>query len=245
MTMLTLDHAEVESLTFSIGALAEQVQHLRAEVATLMVASRESTQRWRMVDDFAADVQPIVKEGYDLAVEEFRQLEGELSQEDVIRLVRRLLRNIRAFETLLSELESGRDLIQDLAPLTKEMMTSATEALTRLEAKGYPDFGRELLAIVDRVVTTYSADEVRQLGDNVVLILDTVKAMTQPEIMTMMGNLTGTLRDLERQPQAPPPSLFGLMRQLNDPDVRRGLSMTLNMMKAVAPVADDDLPNGN
>ncbi len=245
MTMITLDHAELESLTFSIGALAEEVQHLRADVAALMTESRVGAQRWQMVDDLAADVQPIVKDGYALMVEEFRQLEGELSQEDITRLLRRLLRSLRTFDMLLEEVESGRDLIRDAAPLTKDLMTGVTEVLARLDAKGYPRFGQELLAIMDRVVTTYSADEVRQLGDNIVLILDTVKAMTQPEIMTMMGNLTGTIRDLERQPVVPPPSLFGLMRQLNDPDVRRGLSLTLNVMKAVAPVKDDELQNGN
>jgi uncharacterized protein YjgD (DUF1641 family) len=240
MTMLTLDHAELESLTFSIGALAEQVQQLRSEVAELLLTTRATGQRREAWDDLASGLQPIVKEGYALAVEELRQLEGAFDQEDVIRLVRRLLRNIRTFESLLSELESGRDLVQDLAPLTRGLMTIATDTFAKLEAKGYPDFGRELLAIVDRVVTTYSAEEVRQLGDNVVLILDTIKAMTQPEIMTMMGNLTGTLRDLERQPQTPPPSLFALIRQLNDPDVRRGLALTLTMVKAVAPAGESD-----
>jgi uncharacterized protein YjgD (DUF1641 family) len=240
MTMLTLDHAELESLTFSIGALAEQVQQLRSEVSELLLTTRATEQRWQPWDDFAGGMQPIVREGYALAVEELRRLEGEFDQEDVIRLMRRLLRNIRTFETLLSELESGQDLVQDLAPLTKGLMTGVTDAFALLESKGYVDFGRELLAIVDRVVTTYSAEEVRQLGDNVVLILDTIKAMTQPEIMTMMGNLTGTLRDLERQPQAPPPSLFALMRQLNDPDVRRGLALTLNVVKAVAPAGDSE-----
>lgn len=243
MSTLTLEQSQVESLNISVRALSEQIELLRTEVAELKQHTHATQERLEVWDDFAGALQPIVKEGYALAIEELRSLEGELSEEDIIRLARRLLRNIRTFETLLAELENGRDFLQDALPLTQEMMASITEILAQMEAKGYPDFGRELLAIVDRVVTTYRVEDVQQLGSNIVLILNTVKAMTQPEIMRMMSNLTGTLRALEREPQLPPPSLFALLRQLNDPDVRRGLSLTLNMVKAVNPPFVEELFN--
>ena len=50
---------------------------------------------------------------------------------------------------------------------------------------------------MDQVVTSFTEEDVRQLGDNVVLILNTVKAMTQPEIMNMVNNYHGSGREVE------------------------------------------------
>ncbi len=62
----------------------------------------------------------------------------------------------------------------------------------------------------------------RQLGDNVVLILNTVKALTQPEMMNLVNNLTQGFHEAEDQAEELPTSTFGLLKQMRDPDVRRG-----------------------
>ncbi len=58
-----------------------------------------------------------------------------------------------------------------------DMMTEATAVLTQLESKGYFGFMRQGAYVVDQVVTSFSEQDVKQLGDNVVLILNTVKAL--------------------------------------------------------------------
>jgi len=64
----------------------------------------------------------------------------------------------------------------------------------------------------------------------VVLILQTVKEMTQPEIMSMVRNSVEVLRE-DKPPENV--SLFSIMRQLNDPEVKRGLSKTLSVLRTV------------
>ncbi len=61
-------------------------------------------------------------------------------------------------------------------------------SLAELEQKGYFTFARGGMRIVDNVVTSFTEDDVNRLGDNVVLILNTVKDMTQPEIMNFVRN---------------------------------------------------------
>jgi uncharacterized protein YjgD (DUF1641 family) len=92
-------------------------------------------------------------------------------------------------------------------------------------------FLRGGLDMADRVVSSYSEDDVQQLGANIVLILDTVKEMTQPEIMTLMRSTAATLRDEEPPENV---SLFTIIRQLNDPAVKRGLSKTLTVLGSVS-----------
>jgi uncharacterized protein YjgD (DUF1641 family) len=55
--------------------------------------------------------------------------------------------------------------------------------------------------------------------------------MTQPEIMTLLRTTAESLRE-----EDPPEnvSLFSIFRQLNDPEVKRGLSKTLTILSNVS-----------
>ena len=69
--------------------------------------------------------------------------------------------------------------------------------------------------------------------NNIVLILSTVKAMTQPEIMNLAGNLTASYQEAERDP-ALRTGMLDLVGQMRDPEVRRGLALTMRMLRAIA-----------
>lgn len=84
---------------------------------------------------------------------------------------------------------------------------------------------------MDKVVTSFTKEDVRQLSDNIVLILKTVKDMTQPEIMHMVHD---SIVVVEEEPADT--SLLGIIKQLNDPAVKKGLVKTLNILKNVSTV---------
>ena len=83
----------------------------------------------------------------------------------------------------------------------------------------------------DNIVNSFTEEDVKQLGDNIVLILETVKEMTQPEIMHMLQNTANVIREEDENENV---SLLGIIRQLNDPAVKRGLSKTLTVLKTVS-----------
>ena len=70
------------------------------------------------------------------------------------------------------------------------------------------------------------------LGDNVVLILNTVKELTQPEIMTLLQRTAVTAQDVEEE-YAEPPSLFALIKQMRDPQTRRGLGRAMTLLRSI------------
>ena len=85
--------------------------------------------------------------------------------------------------------------------------------------------------MVDNVVTSFSEEDVNRLGDNIVLILNTVKDMTQPEIMNFVRN---TLEVAEREVEKPVNTSCGrILGQMSDPAVRRGLALTLRVLRVV------------
>jgi uncharacterized protein YjgD (DUF1641 family) len=101
--------------------------------------------------------------------------------------------------------------------------------LNAMEQKGYFVFLQGGLEMADKIVTSFSEEDVKQLGDNIVLILQTVKEMTQPEIMSLLSNTAQVFTDEEPVDT----SLISIIRQMNDPEVRRGLAKTLQILKSV------------
>jgi uncharacterized protein YjgD (DUF1641 family) len=111
-------------------------------------------------------------------------------------------------------------------------MASLTGVLQDLDDKGYFRFAQGGVEIVDKVVTSFTEEDVAALGDNVVLILNTVKEMTQPEVMTLLQRTALTAQDVD-QDFADSPSMLALLKQMRDPQTRRGLGRVMAMLRTV------------
>lgn len=223
---------KLDLLTQSMQVMAQQVNYL-------MVEAEDSRRRQRVWEDLFADMQPVVKDIYDLAEEQLEEMQDFVQLDDVLALVKRLARNTRTLNEMMDMLESARDFVQDAAPLTREMVDGATNQLELFEQKGYFGFARQGMYVMDQIVTSFSEDDVRQLGDNVVLILNTVKQLTQPEMMDLVGNLTQGFHEAEVQAQTGSldTGMFGLLKAMRDPEVRRGLAITLETLRRVSAQA--------
>lgn len=137
---------------------------------------------------------------------------------------------------MAEELERQREMrssILELTELAGPVMAMLTTWTAELERKGYFGFAEGGLRIADRVVTSFDEDDIDALGDNIVLILNTVKEMTQPEVMGLLSRTAVEVQDIEDGPLGPPPSTLALLKQMRDPDVRRGLSRTLTVLRSL------------
>ena len=212
--------------------LNQKIDTLTEQVAFLAEEARIQRVRRQEFDELKNDLTPVMQEMYQLSVRELDEIDGYVELEDMLRLMKRLMRNTRNLEQMLDQMESLMELGQDISPLTQQAFLTVMARLEEMERKGYFSFMQEGLAIMDRVVEEYSEEDVRQLGDNIVLILNTVKEMTQPEIMRMLQDTAVAIRDDEYADKDV--SMFSILRQLNDPEVKRGLAKTLNVLKTVA-----------
>jgi uncharacterized protein YjgD (DUF1641 family) len=104
--------------------------------------------------------------------------------------------------------------------------------LEGMEQAGYFAFARGGMYVMERVMSEFSEEDVRALGDNVVTILSTVRNMTQPEVLAMANNLIGAASDESNLPDTV--STWALLRELSDPKVRRGMARMLNIVKTMA-----------
>jgi len=174
---------------------------------------------------------PIVNDAFRLSVEQLEEVQEYVDLADLLRLMKRLLRNGPTFEKLLDQLESIMDLAQTVGPLTDEAFGKAVDVLQFAEHKGYFALARGSMQIADNIVTSFTEEDVRRLGDNVVLILNTVKDMTQPEIMGLVRAIVAQSEVEVAKPVNT--SLPALLGQMRDPNVRRGLALSMRIMSVV------------
>jgi uncharacterized protein YjgD (DUF1641 family) len=212
---------KIDLLTAQVAYLADQAQ----------IAERQRQDRAELIRDLT----PIGQEAFRLTIEQLEEVQEYVDLGDLLRFLKRLMRNGRNFDKLLDQMESLMDLADTMGPLADEAFTKSVDSLAEMERKGYFTFARGSARIVDNVVTSFTEEDVNRLGDNVVLILNTIKEMTQPEVMNFIRN---TLLVAEREIEKPVEiSYTALLRQMRDPSVRRGLALTMRVLHVVGEQA--------
>ena len=215
----------------SVLELNQKIDILTEQVAFLTEEARQQQRRRRDWEELQSDLTPIANDVFRLTVNELEEIESYAQLEDVLRLLKRLLRNTRNLEQMLDQMESMVAIWQDISPLTQDAFLSLMMRLDEAERKGYFAFMRGGMGVVEKVVTSFTEEDINQLGDNIVLILQTVKEMTQPEIMLMKRETASVMREETPQEDV---SMMSILRQLNDPAVKRGLSKTLTVLRTVS-----------
>jgi len=227
-----MDLATTE-LTQKIDMLAQQVAYL-TEQARINEQARQSR------EELMETMLPVAKDAMRLASEQMEEVQEYLDPQDLVRLLKKLVRHAPQMEMLLDQLDSLTDLLDVARPMMHEGMDKATALLDEFDRKGYFVFAKGGMRMMDNVVTSFNEDDVNRLGDNIVLILNTVKDMTQPEIMNFLRN---TLLVASREVEKPVGTSFlDLYRQMQDPAVRRGLALTMRVLKVVG---DQAAPGAN
>lgn len=130
---------------------------------------------------------------------------------------------------LVEQQQKQQELLDTLLlPLSKEVLKSLTGTFGELEQKGYFAFGKELLGVLDAVVTHYKPEDVRALAGAITTILDSVRAVTQPEVIRLAADAAEVVQGAE---QVQPVGLMGVMRATSDADIGRSLAVLLEVLR--------------
>lgn len=212
-----------------LDALTRQMEYLTAQT---QLAERARGDRRELMRDLT----PIANDAFRLATEELEEIQEYVDVQDILRLFKRLLRNTRTLERMLDQLESMSELADTMMPLSDQAFGQAVDTLQTMERKGYFAFAQGGIQIVDNIVSSFTPDDVKKLGDNIVLILNVIKDMTQPEIMNFVRS---TLLVAEQEVEQPvDTSALALVKQMRDPNVRRGLALTMRVLSVVGAQAE-------
>ena len=230
---MTITGIEVDRL----DALEAKIDRLASQMAVLAADAADRRRRRDAFDELTADVASVSQGALTLATRELDSLSQTADLADTLRLLRRLVVVAPTIERLLDGLSVATELVDEAVPLTSDILASLTDRLDVADRKGYFDFASAALGVADRVVTNFDADDVDQLGENVVAMLEALREVTQPEMLAFLARMIGAVKAeqlaVEAEPSEPP-TLWTLVRQVRDPDVRRGMARALHTLRAVS-----------
>ena len=142
----------------------------------------------------------------------------------------------RNVSLLVERQRAQSELFEEAMPIFKEALGTWGAQLQSLEERGYFAFGRELLGVVDRVVTGFSPSDVRELGDNVVRILSLVKRATSGNALGLADRAALALDKADPGKEV---GVLGMLRATRDDDVKRGVAILLEVLRQVGRVRED------
>lgn len=192
--------------------MTQDLEQINTKLDTLLIYMEEQQSRQRAVEELRDDMIPIANQMVKLTIDELAEIGTEFKAEDLLFLVKRLLRNTRLLINLVDQLEGVMGLADEASLLGKQVFNTLVEKLDEYEHKGYFQLASEGMQVVDLLVQEISPQDVQALGDT---MLRSVKTLREPA------------------PEKAP-SMLALLAQMNDPEVRIGLSRMLNVMKTLA-----------
>lgn len=211
----------------------QQLDEIQAKLNIILEEIELQRRHRREMDDLKDDLMRVGKDLYSTAIEELEEVHDQLSTGDIWYLFKKLLRNVNNITRTFEQLESAKDFFSDFAPVSRELTIDLMNKLDEFDRKGYFAFLKELEKILDRIVTSFTADDVKNLGDNIVTILETVKNLTQPDMLQTINSAVSIYRKLDIE-IVEDISTLKLIRELNNPETRKGLAFAIKFLKNLA-----------
>ena len=221
---------------------AKQIEELNLKVDTILEYVNQQRLKSMAIDDLVADVSIIGKDAYDSTVKALDEHEVVLDPDQLRELAIRAAQNVGNFNTLLDTLGSAMDLMKDVGPIANEVIIDGTKKLHEFEQKGYFEFLNDFGVVIDNVVTHYDVSDVRLLADNVVTILDTLKNLTQPEMLKSIDTAVKVFSNMETE-NVPEYSIFRVMREINKPEMKKAWGFLHTFLKNMVRNSETEIKN--
>ncbi len=213
--------------------MQEQIDAINRKLDLVLEEIQAQREIRKNLSDLSSDLSIVGKDIFSSTVTELDNAGVEIDGEAVKVLMLKVIRNIETLNELFDMLESTYDLIHDVSPVLHQIGLDGIKVMNDLEQKGYVDFIKESKKIIDNVVTHFTSEDVRLLAENIVTILETVKNLTQPEMLGAINNGVVVYKSLDVN-DIPEYSLFKAMRAMNSPELRKGLGFMITFLKNIA-----------
>lgn len=173
----------------------------------LMAQFEAQREQQKSMKELVDDAIPVVNHVIKLSINELAEVGNDFELGDLFFLIKRVLRDTRLLVGLLDQLEAVAELAEEGQQMGKRIFHQATLELDRLEREGYFGLARAGVKVADRLVHDHKPEDLESLG---IRLADALKTEPPEKV-----------------------SLFDLLRAMGDPQVRRGLYRTLNLLKAI------------
>ncbi len=214
-------------------AMQDQINEINRKLDIVLEEINRQRLKREEVEDLVTDVSIIGKDMFANSVKALDKAGVELDYDALQSLLIRFVRNIDTFNHMFEMLESANDLMKDLGPIINQIGVDAIHQMSELERKGYFDFFKETKGIMDNIVAHFSPEDVRALADNAVTMLETIKSMTQPDMLAAMNNALTVFKSMDTK-EVEEYSLWKAFRAMNSKEMRKGIGFMISFLKKLS-----------
>ena len=213
--------------------IQEQINEINRKLDIVLeevLAQRETRQS---IEDLTTDLTIVGSDVFKSTVTELDNAGVEIDGEAVKQLMLKLVRNVDTLNEMFEMMESVKDLAKDVSPILHQMGLDGIHMMNEFEQKGYFEFMKETMNIFDNVVTHFSAEDVKLLADNVVTILETVKNLTQPDMLKAINSGLIVYKSIEIE-DVEEYSMWKAIRAMNSKEMKRGIGFMITFLQNIA-----------
>jgi uncharacterized protein YjgD (DUF1641 family) len=210
--------------------IQQQIDDINRKLDIILEEVFAQKQSRDSMNDLMDDLSIVGKDVFKNTVIELDKAGVELDSEALASTGIRLVKNVNNINDLLATLESANDFVKDVTPILQQVGLDAVQKMNELDKKGYIDFFKQLATILDNIVTHFSAEDVKDLADNIVTILETVKGMTQPDMLEALDNGVKVYKSLDTK-DIPEYTIWKAMKEMRTPEMRKGLGFMITFLK--------------
>jgi uncharacterized protein YjgD (DUF1641 family) len=205
--------------------ILERLDRLEAEVAPLAASARG-------LAELREELAPRVNEAVQKLIVELADVEGDFQLEDLVYLMKKLMRNIRNLTFVLDQTKNLIDFALTAEPLLKSSVPQLIARLDELERLGVLRLLAAGMEVLKRVAAAYTPEELAQTAEGMVRLAAILKKAAAPPALDLLeraAELPARVDLAAARPVGP----FGLLGALGRPEVRDGLGVLLELTKGL------------
>ena len=138
--------------------ILERLDRIESQIAPLVQTAKG-------VAELKEDLMPLGHQAVQLLIKELEDVESGFQLEDLLALMKRMLRSSKDITFALDQLQSIIDLVTTLEPLLKSSVPKLIHYLDELEQKGVIRVVQAMLDVRAKVANAYSPEDIKAVMD--------------------------------------------------------------------------------
>jgi len=213
--------------------IMERLDRIEAQIAPLAESARG-------LQELRDDMMIVAHPATQLLIKELMDVESSFQLQDLMKLTKQMLRNVKNITFTLGQLESFIDFATTAEPLMRTAVPQAIRYLDDLEKRGVFRIMGATLDIRAKLAAAYTPEDIDKIGDGIVAFLGLAQKIADPQSVAFMEKFAEipSKLDLAVSKDCGP---WGLFSACSDPDVKKGLGVIMELTKAMGKLK----ANGN
>lgn len=185
------------------------------------------TRRLRSFDEFKQDFSLFANDAFSSLIHFLGEVDDHFDSRDLLALIQKSLRNLRGISSMLNQLQSIRDLIEDASPMLKEAFSQLVARLDKLEKDGVLRNLHAITEALTRMLSELSGEDILRLADALTTSGKAASRMASRENLEWLDRFShAAARPLVTEKR--PPSLLRIILKSRHPRIRRQLHHILD-----------------